>query len=96
MKYVLSFLAVLVTLGFTLPTPPKAKYKYTIGLSGVDNIVSAKEATEYIRYKFDQFPVFNDTTDVFIFESDVLVTDSSFRSISTQNGYTVNKFERAQ
>lgn len=93
MKNIFAFLAVLVGLGFTLPTA-KTKYNYVIGLEGVDNIGTAKEATEYIRFRFEQFPMFNDTTDVFVFESNVLVTDSAFRSESAQNGYTVNKFER--
>lgn len=85
----------MVTLGFTLPTPQKPKYEYIIGLAGVNNIGSAKEATEYIRYRFETFPIFNDTTDVFKFESYVLVNDSSFSAESAQHGYTVDKFERA-
>ena len=91
MKYLFSFIVILITLGFTLPKP---NYHYTIGLLAVDNIGAAKEATEYMRDMFQQFPMFNDSTDVFEFESTILVQDSAFRAESSNHGYNVIKFER--
>lgn len=69
-------------------------YNYEIGLDIVTDPVSAKEATDYIRYTFAQFPVFNDSLDEFRFKSNVFVSDVEFYDLSLDNGYIVTKFVR--
>jgi hypothetical protein len=68
-------------------------FTYKIKIQGVTNIPEAKLITDPLRFKFKAFPIFNDSTDTFEFNSNVNITQIDLISILTQQGYTLIKLE---
>ena len=67
-------------------------FTYKIKINNVNNIEQAKAITDPIRFKFNSFPVFNDSTDTFIFNSNVNITQNDLIILLSNYGYELNKF----
>lgn len=68
-------------------------YEYNFTLQGVDNLGSAKIVTDDLRGIFKTYPNFNDSTDSFIFMSEVFINNADFSSIMSSKGYSVLSFK---
>ncbi len=70
-------------------------FSYKIKVANITNIQEAKLLTDPIRFKFNSFPIFNDTTDKFEFNSTSNITQIELVTLLSQHGYTLIKFEKS-
>lgn len=92
-------LILILIMFFGLHTFAQQDFTYKIKVLYVNNIEEAKAITDPIRFKFKAFPVFNDSTDTFEFNSNVNITKQDLTLLLAQHGYLlgdIKKSERAQ
>lgn len=70
------------------------QFSYTIGISGVTDFASAKEITDPLREEFKTFPTFNDSTDLFEFNSWVDIDSTELSQKLNQYGYSINYYKK--
>lgn len=74
---------------FSLSLAKAQLYNVEIKIEGVVDLATAKPITDPIRYKYNQFPVFNDTTDQFEFAAIYNFTEAEIAALLAEYGYTL-------
>ena len=67
-------------------------YTVIIEIDGVTDLATAKPITDPIRYKYKQFPIFNDSTDQFEFVSIYNFSEEEISFLISENGYSLNTY----
>lgn len=70
-------------------------FTYKIKITNVNNIEEAKLITDPIRFKFKAFPLFNDSTDTFTFNSNVNVSYNELNDLLNIHGYTIIELKKS-
>ncbi len=70
-------------------------FTYKIKINNVYDLATAKSITDPIRFKFKTFPLFNDSTNTFVFNSNIDVSKNELTTILNNYGYILLEFKKS-